>query len=371
MKFSITGDREELLACFGHADRFVGKSGALVGIHVVKDADGQRIEATDQRSAVRLYLSGTVDVDTLDTIIHPKLVRAIAACQSGAVTITGEEDKPKVTVKGKGRGVYQVPLIAGPFGDAFTRAAGIDWTTIIPVDANDSLDAMSRGARFVTKKDQGNPSITGINLRVVDEKLAIDATDGMRCYQEKVALPDKGFPFGEDEVILPVAMVNELKRLFPNGEIKFASDDAMFFATDPAGDTLFATRRISGKYPNMDAIAKADEYKVGFEVPRTEMLSALKRLDSLVGSKPALFEVSESEIHLTTTGEEGAAEEWVMLPNKADEVRLGFNVEYLLSAFDSFESDNVKLSYISPLRPVLFTADGEEKRFILSPVRMP
>jgi len=368
MSWTLSGDRDDLIASFEVAERFVGKNN-LTGIHVRKLMDEQYVEASDQTMSLRTHLWGSFDTDQVDAVLHPKVVKALKALAKGDVTLTKSDDAGSVEVRGSGKSRYEVPVEAREYPQVFPGANKVEWQDVVAVDAKDAIEAMARCGRYVSKKDS-NPSITGVNLRVLDGTLMVESTDSQRAYQERVPLPAQGFPFGEAEVILPVRMINELVRLFPSGEVKLTADTHRFFAKDANDATLFMSQRIGGKYPELDKIADEADYKAGFTVDRKEMLDALERIEGMVGSRPVRLEVADGEAVLTSRDEGNSAEEHVAAKTGSEPVTIGFNVTHLASGFEAFSGDVTTMRYVSPLRPAVLTSDGEKRRFVLIPVRV-
>lgn len=371
--FTITGERSDLLATLTPAERFVSRHGtnlAVNGIHIKGGTDGGYIEATNLTMSYRGHLWGTVD-DDVDVVVHPRLRRAVQAMAEGPVSIRQEGGELEVTGKGKAR--YTASLLDASFPNAFPDHDTLDWKNTKPVDVSEALSVMAEASKYAARKEQ-NPSITGVNLRVKENAgkahawLVVDATDGYRLYQNQIELPAGGFPFNEDEVILPVAMVTELTKLFPSGEVRFAASTNLFYASDANGETLFASRRIGGKFPDVDKMAP--DFQQNATLPQQETEKALERLRGVAGDKPATVEITGQEMRLSARGD-GEAEEWVTLSQAVSEdLTVGFNLEHLHSALQLFRGeDEVRFSFASPLRPARFDTDGD-RHLIIMPVRV-
>lgn len=369
--FTVQGDRNELLSSLEPAARFVshhGSNAPVQNIHVVHSAaDGySRVEATDLRMSYRGHLWGTVSEPEAEVLINPRIIKAVKAMRAGPITLNRKGTEIEVT--GSGKAKYTVPTSQGDFPNVLADWDTVDWAGVPAINTKDVLAEMNTAAKFVSRNET-NPSITGVNLRVVDGKLGIDSTDGYRLFQSRVDLPHEGFPFGEDQVILPLSMVAELGKLFPTGEVKLGSTDNLFFATNPAGDIAFACRRIGGKFPDTDKLMP--DFQVSVQLPRTELDDALSRLRSVADpKKPVALDVGKDEVKLTARGEDGAAEEYVELvaPN-GDPIVIGFNLEHLASGVALFDTDEVKLSFVSNLRPALLSNDTD-RTFLVIPVRL-
>jgi DNA polymerase III sliding clamp (beta) subunit (PCNA family) len=371
IEFTLVGDRNDLLATLTQAERFVSKTGSNDAIRHIRiyhsTTHGKTfVEATNQVMGFRGHLWANFDQPEIDVLASPRIVKAIGAMRSGEVRVSKEGGE--LTVRGTGKGTYAVPVGSGSFPSALPGIENVDWSAIQPVDAGDALREMQASSRF-TAKGHGNPAMSGINLRVVNgNSLGIDATDSYRLFQSSVDLPAAGFPFGEDEVILPVSMVHELVKLFPAGDIKFSSDTNLFFASDPAGTVLFACRRVGGKFPNVDTIVPT--FNAGMTAKLPDLREAVVKLRSVAGGRAVSLDVRKDELVLSSRSDDGsAAEEYVPI-TATDEVKIGFNLDHLHEGLALFGEDEVTLSFTTPLRPALLSNGVEKRRYLIMPVRV-
>lgn len=368
MGLTLTGARDDIASALALAGRFTAahkSTPQLNQLRLVRKDGACFVEATDQRASLRTTLWAQ-SAEDFDVLVHPEIANAVKAMPLGDVTIS--QDGTQLSVSGKGRAKYSVgtsdeePIVAFPGEDE------VDWSATQPIDASEALEIMTVAARYVAKHDS-NPSIVGVNLRVDKDTdmLAIEATDGARLFHDKVTLPDPGFPFQEEEVMLPPRMITELGKVFPSGEVSFAATANLFFARDPNGETTFASRRIGGKFPDVSKIVP--EYEGDVVVPRRELADALDRMRSVVKSKPVRLSFKDKELRLLSKTGSGSAEEWVDLSQKVNKpVEIAFNLDYLADAVSLFSLDELRLLVDTPLRPVQVRDQGE-RFFLLAPVK--
>lgn len=368
MAYSLTGARDDIAGALSLASRFTASHKSTSQLNQLRIVAGPSIssyvEATDQRSSIRtaLWVQCAEDVDVM---AHPELANAVKAMPAGEITIT--QDGTKLTVSGKSKSKYSVGTLDGEPIIAFPGEDEVDWVNTKPINATDALSTMQVAVRYVAKQES-NPSIVGVNLRVdkATNMLAVESTDGARLFHDKVKLPDHGFPFQEDEVMLPPRMVAELGKVFPSGEVSFAANPNLFFARDPQGETTFASRRIGGKFPDLEKILPKFEHTLS--VPRQDVADALSRMGSVVKGKPVQLAFKDKELHLTSRTSTGSAEEFVNLSVAAADVTIAFNLEYLMDAVSLFSGDELSLRVSSSLRPMQVRDKGE-RFLLLAPVK--
>lgn len=371
MGFTLKGERNDVVGALALASRFVASHKSnpqLSQLRLRRLSTGESyVEATDQRASIRtaLWATGPAEVDVM---VHPDLANAVKAMSAGEVTIAQEDDSKVVTIHGKGKSKYSVATLDEAPVNAFPGEDELSWDDVQPVDASDALEVMEIATRFASKKED-NPSLVGVNLRVTaDTELAVEATDGSRLFADRVALPSAGFPFHEDEVLLPPRMIAELGRVFPGGQVLFAATANLFFAKDPAGETLFASRRIGGKFPQVDQIVP--QYKRHLKVPREALSDALDRMRTVVKGKPVQLSFENDQLKLSSRTGTGSAEEWVDLTTEAGDAAtsIAFNVDYLAEAISLFKGSDLRFHVETPLRPIKIDDSGV--RFVLlAPVK--
>jgi DNA polymerase-3 subunit beta len=366
---TLTGTRDDIAGALALAARFTASHKSnpqLNHLRLKVGEDGvSYVEATDQRTSIRTALYATCP-EAVDILAHPDLAAAVKAMPRGDVTIT--QDGTTLKVSGKGKAEYTVSTLDQEPIDAFPGEDDVDWSDAKPIDASEALTVMEIATRYASRKEE-NPSIVGVNLRVANGQLAVESTDGVRLFHDRVDLPSEGFPFHEEQVLLPPRMVNELNRVFPSGEVSFAATPNLFFAKDPNGETTFASRRIGGKFPDVSRLVP--DYKEHLAVPRKDLDDALDRMRGVVKAKPVQLRFEQDELRLHSKTSTGTAVEYIALPNgPADPVEVAFNVDYLADAIALFGGVELKFHVLTPLRPVKVTDDDSpDLFFLLAPVK--
>lgn len=368
--FTMLGERDDLLASLQSVERFVAKvksSPAVTGIRI-RYAEGEGyVEATNLTMSLRMHLWATFDVDEVDVIVSPRLVKAIQSCPSGGVTI--RFDGETCTVTGSSRSKYVIGTIVGDWPN-FQVGDERDWSDVPVLDASEVFEAMTIAGKFASR-DDNRPTITGINVRSDEDLVRISATDSYRLFTTRVN-PNEFWQEQED-ITVPYPMVVELTRLFPSGEIKLSASDNLFFVAAPSGGTYFSCRRIGGKFPETQTLVPKDEdFKWDVGVPRDALKDALRRIRFMAegSKKPLQVSVEDDEMMLVATTDTGNAEEYIDLPFEHEKITVGLNLDQLSSVLEVFKGDEVRMRFVSELRPVLVTAEDEEPVTLLMPVRV-
>jgi DNA polymerase III sliding clamp (beta) subunit (PCNA family) len=375
VEYTITGERDELAGALDKASKRVASGGgnpALTQVRVFRDGEGTpHVEASDGRMAVRVMLSGVISAENPDTLFHPKIAAAVASMQPGEVEIAVSDGT--ATVTGKGKAKYTVPLGSGEWRPLKVGAEEVDWSDAPEFPADDVGSELNRAMRFAARDEQ-NPVMKGVNLRVEENSLVVESTDTYRLFQKRGASTG---PLGIEDATVPSGMVSEISRLFSGGPVKLAADSNVFYAADPSRGIYFSCRRVGGKYPDLDQFfPKEDQVEWRATVARAEIADVLARLKRMAGEKPAvrisLEEVGSGAwaLGLSITGDEGSAEEWVAV-NGSDHKPLviGVNVSQMSDVLGEFKGDEVTLTMTHPLRPI--TLEEGDVRALVMPVKLP
>jgi DNA polymerase-3 subunit beta len=202
--------------------------------------------------------------------------------------------------------------------------------TSIPAAAFKTLIARTI---FSISNEESRYTLNGALLVLKAESLAMVATDGHRLsYVEKLNENLEGIS-GEKRVLIPRKALQELQQLLAVSEaekVEFADDEhTLFFRV---GHRTLSTRRLSGQFPNYEAVMPRDNTK--FAVVRSSELSAaIQRVaqfaDERSGAIRLRLEGNELKISSSST-ESGESEDTIDTPYAGDPIVVGFNSSYIL-----------------------------------------
>ena len=220
------------------------------------------------------------------------------------------------------------------------------------------------------------------------------ATDGHRLsYVEKPGETLEGIS-GEKRVLIPRKALHELQQLLSAAEaerdteqkqapkttlppliVEFADDEhTLFFRV---GHRTLSTRRLTGQFPNFEAVMPRDNTK--FAVVRSSELSAsIQRVaqfaDERSGAIRMRLEGNELKISANST-ESGESEDTIDTPYSGDAIVVGFNSIYILDFLKALNNEGeVRLEFkdsqsAGQMRPE--DPDAEYKyRYVLMPMRI-
>jgi DNA polymerase-3 subunit beta len=247
--------------------------------------------------------------------------------------------------------------------------------TSIPAAAFKTLIARTI---FSISNEESRYTLNGALLVLKAESLAMVATDGHRLsYVEKLNENLEGIS-GEKRVLIPRKALQELQQLLAVSEaekVEFADDEhTLFFRV---GHRTLSTRRLSGQFPNYEAVMPRDNTK--FAVVRSSELSAaIQRVaqfaDERSGAIRLRLEGNELKISSSST-ESGESEDTIDTPYAGDPIVVGFNSSYILEFLKALGNEGeVRLEFkdsqsAGQIRPE--DPDAEYRsRYVLMPMRI-
>jgi DNA polymerase-3 subunit beta len=231
---------------------------------------------------------------------------------------------------------------------------------------------------FAISNEESRYTLNGALLILKAESLGMVATDGHRLsFVEKPAETNEGIS-GEKRVLIPRKALQELQVLLSSTEAEkaeFADDEhTLFFRV---GHRTLSTRKLSGQFPNFEAVLPRDNTK--FAVVRAAELSlAIQRVaqfaDERSGAIRMRLEDNELKISANST-ESGESEDTIDTPYSGEPIVVGFNSGYILDFLKALDNaGEVRLEFkdaqsAGQMRPE--DPDAEYKyRYVLMPMRI-
>jgi DNA polymerase III subunit beta len=334
--------------------------------------DRLNLTATDLDQAIRTSAAVKVKKAGSCTIPARKLYDYIKLLPDGDISIKLLENhwvqirsgRSNTKIVGMARANYpQVP--------EFPEVAA----TSIPIAA---LKALIARTIFAISNEESRYTLNGALLILKAESLAMVATDGHRLsFVEKPNENLEGIS-GEKRVLIPRKALQELQQLLGSTDaekVDFADDEhTLFFRI---GHRTLSTRKLSGQFPNFEAVMPRDNTK--FAVVRASELSAsIQRVaqfaDERSGAIRLRMEGNEIRISANST-ESGESEDTIDTPYSGDPIMVGFNSIYILDFLKALGNEGeVRLEFkdsqsAGQLRPE--DPDAEFKyRYVLMPMRI-
>ena len=331
---------------------------------VLLRAEGGRLHlaATDMELSLRSSLEAQVDGDGAVVVPGRLLVDLVRLLPDEQVTLEYRAEEGVVHVM---CGPTNASLHTYAAED-FPRLPDLDVVGTFTVDREALLETVSRVARSASR-DESRPVLTGILVRFEQGKIVMAATDSYRLSVKETPLEGEA---PELEAIIPARALGELGRIAQSGdtvELGVHENQVVFAAED----VWLTTRRIDGQFPNYkQLLPEAFEHDV--TIPRTELLDLVRRVSVMAQrNSPLRLRFAEGELTVSAqTQDVGEARESVPVQFTGEPLEIGFNAEFLREGIESVSTDEIQLRLISPLRPGLITAEGDDFWYLIMPIRL-
>ena len=331
---------------------------------VLLRAEGSRLHlaATDMELSLRSSLEAQVEGEGAVVVPGRLLVDLVRLLPAEEVTLEYRAEEGVVHVTS---GASNASLHTYAAED-FPRLPDLDTVGTFTVDRDVLLETVARVARSASR-DESRPVLTGILVRFEQEKLVMAATDSYRLSVKETPLPGD---VPELEAIIPARALTELGRIAQSADaIELGvHENQVVFAAD---DVWLTTRRIDGQFPNYkQLLPESFEHEVA--VQRGELLDVVRRVAVMAQrNSPLRLRFAEGELTVSAqTQDVGESRETLPVQFSGEPLEIGFNAEFLREGVESVTADEIQLRLISPLRPGLITAEGDDFWYLIMPIRL-
>jgi DNA polymerase III subunit beta len=361
----LTCSRDELVQKLALVSRGVSSRMSvqiLAGILLTAGESRLSLAATDMEVSLRSSLQAEIEGEGAAVVPGRLLVDLARELPAAAVSIEHRSDESVLRVE-CGSASYRLNTYSV---DDFPRLPEVDPASLHQVDRGALLETVSRVVRSASR-DESRPVLTGILVRFEPGKLVMAATDSYRLSVKETPIQSDSL---ELEAIVPARALGELARIAQSGDsIQLGvRENQVIFGAD---DSWLTTRRIDGQFPNYrQLLPESFEHEV--TLPRAELLGVVRRTAVLAQrNSPLRLRFGDGELAISAqTQDVGEARETLPAAFTGDPLEIGFNAEFLKDGVESVSADELVLKLISPLRPAVIQAEGDDFVYLIMPIRL-
>lgn len=229
------------------------------------------------------------------------------------------------------------------------------------------LDAFET-TNFAVSHDESRPAMCGLYWEVKPKEMAMVATDSYR-----LALVKKTGNFAQKfSCIIPPKAFTLLPQT--EEEIIITADQTKISFV--LSNTTIISRLIEGPYPDYERVIPKEQPNI-LRVKREDLMAGLRR--TAVFAHPVgrlvVLELTKQKLSLFTQSPEiGSATEQLECSYKGSNLKIGFNVNYLLEVLRHIATEEVQIELAGPLNAGLLkpgeTGPETAKIFLLMPIHL-
>lgn len=226
---------------------------------------------------------------------------------------------------------------------------------------------------FAASTQESRPILTGVHL-VLNDQVAFKAvaTDSHRMSQRTLVLDQPSDSF---DVVIPSRSLRELSAVFSddidNIDV-FLSPSQMLFRSDSIS---FYTRLLEGNYPDTDRLL-TQQFETEVIFNTNALRQAMERaylISNASQNGTVRLDISEQQVsaHVNSPEVGKVNEELEITSLSGKPLSISFNPTYLIESLKALKSEEVKIQFVSPVRPFTLIPNDGGKDFIqlITPVR--
>ncbi|NQI71154.1 DNA polymerase III subunit beta [Streptococcus suis] len=226
---------------------------------------------------------------------------------------------------------------------------------------------------FAASLQESRPILTGVHFVLTDNKnLKTVATDSHRMSQRKLVLEKAGDDFN---VVIPSRSLREFTVVFTDDietvEVFFSNNQILFRSEHIS----FYTRLLEGTYPDTDRLIPT-EFKTVAVFDTANLRHSMERarlLSNATQNGTVKLEIANNIVtaHVNSPEVGRVNEELDTLEVTGEDLVISFNPTYLIEALKATNNEQVKISFISSVRPftVVPNSEGDDLIQLVTPVR--
>ena len=234
----------------------------------------------------------------------------------------------------------------------------------------DLFSKMVNQTIFACAVEDNNQMFRGVNFEFSKDMIRLVGLDGKRLAvrNEKVKNDD------EISFIVPAKTLSELLRLTEDDIEKITITLDKHHVSFKSGDFYVISRLIYGDYIKYENIIP-DSSEIEIKVDVRHFINAIERVSLMMTDRmrsPIRIEVKEDKIDFRCISEMGVATDSIKCENSGTKnLIIGFNNKYMLDALKATDCDEVKIEFISPIKPIKITPiNSNDFLFLVLPVQI-
>lgn len=215
---------------------------------------------------------------------------------------------------------------------------------------------------FASSNDESRPILTGINFKIVGNTMECNSTDSYRLARRLFTL--KNSVEENYNIVIPSKNLLEFVKIMDDSEENMELHIFNNKVLIKYRNILFQSRLISGTYPNT-ANLLPDEFMLAIKVNVSELYNVIDRASILTSDKEkniVTFEINGNKLFVRSSSAEiGRVEEKMNIEKDNNEdLKISFVAKYMMEALRSFDDDQVEISFVGEVKPIILKSNKDE-----------
>lgn len=244
-----------------------------------------------------------------------------------------------------------------------------DDTFEMPVNV---LKNMIKQTVFAVSTMETRPILTGVNMRLANNRLHFVATDSHRLASREVDIQDATVQF--ENVVVPGKSLHELNKILSdtNELIQISvTNNQILFRTK---NINFLSRLLDGNYPETDRLIPTHS-KTKIKMKTKELLHTIDRASLLakdeknnvvrLSTEGNMIEISSNSPEIGNVVENISA-----ISMEGEELKISFSSKYVMDALRAIEYDEITIDFTGAMRPfIIRPVEDDSILQLILPVR--
>lgn len=220
-----------------------------------------------------------------------------------------------------------------------------------------TLKEMIRQTIYAVSQDKTRPLFTGVLFEKNGRNLRLVATDTHRLALREAEAEAEEF----SSVIVPGSSLNELTRVMKQEEEKVSIKIGRTHISFATAESLLVSRLITGQFPMYSQIIPTT-FSSSLVMSTEELSSALARASLLIDDDPPIlrFNLAREDSFVFLSTDSGWIREKLRASYEGEAMEIFFNARYLIETLRVIPTEEVTVSFTSPLSAAIIKPAGRE-----------
>ncbi len=331
-------------------------------IYLATEGDRLKLAATNLEIAITGWVTATVEEEGAITIPARLLTEFVASLPPADITVTVAPRSRQAQIVC----ARNEATISGMDADDFPPIPTITEGDTIRLEP-DALREAIEHVVFAAATDDSRPVLTGVHLRIDEERLTLAAADGFRLAVYHLDIAEA--PEASIEIIVPARALQELSRLLAEQEepvelhVNGARSQVLFRLTD----LELTAQLIQGTFPSFNQLIPAD-YQTRATVDTAEFLREVRTAAVFARDGSGIVRLvivpantQPGKIAISARAEEQGDHQGEMDATvEGEEAKVAFNSRYLQDVLQVLGGGQIALESTGPSNPGVFRPLGRD-----------